>query len=337
MPKNSEGNVEYNWNAARPPRRRAAQAVAVVCFPVIVLLISMVIAASLFNRPLVLIVCAVFVLVLLSILFMQRPLRQALRAMSRPTRRAIRVVRSHKWRTLAAAVALGVFGLLVLVFILPQYNPASIGVNIVSVPYVANMSVNRETAILNERITIDKQAQGEADVQEGFTPVKWSRGPVIDGEPTFHRQSVFHVRLPTLGAATLEIPINLGETNTGEGRPTILEPRDASSFKIIAKKGAIAATYPATTGKADLLRNHLEETVIGIEFDESVRLAVLSPVLQNQAGVMAYQVIAWGPLPWVTGLVMILVLGALWKRLTDSLDQGLKRIVPRRKNESEAT
>jgi hypothetical protein len=336
MAKTSGDNIEYNWKAARPPRRHAAQAVVVAWFLAIALLIFLIIAASLFNRPLVLIVCAIYVLVLLSMFLIRRPLRQALRAMSRPTRRAIRIVRGHKWRTLAVAVALGAFGLLVLAFIPSHDNPPSIGFDIVSVPYVANMSVNGETAILNERITIDKQAKEEANVQEGSTPVKWSRGPVIDGEPTFHRQSVFHVRLPTLGAATLEIPINLGEINPGESRPTVLEPRDASTFKIIARKGAIAATYPATTGKADLL-NHLEETVVGIEFDDSVRLAVLSPVLQNQAGVMAYQVIAWGPLPWVTGFVMILVLGALWKRLTDSLDQGLKRIVPRRKNESEAT
>jgi hypothetical protein len=203
------------------------------------------------------------------------------------------------------------------------------------VPYVANMSINGKTAILNERITIDKQARQEAHIKRDFVPAKWSRGPVIDGQPTFRRQNVFQVRLPAFGEATLEIPINLGKISVGENPPVSLAPRDASTFKIIAKKGAIVATYPATTGKVDLLRDHMEETVVGIAFDNSVRLAVLSPVLQNQAGIIAYQAIAWGPLPWVTGLVMIVVVGALWRRLTDLLDQFLKRIGPQRKEESE--
>jgi hypothetical protein len=238
-------------------------------------------------------------------------------------------MRNHKWRTLVLAFFSLVGLYAIAVFLAPQSPHYSIGADIVSVPYSANISINGTKATLNERIIIDKQAREEAHIQGNFASPKWSRGPVIDGEPTLRRQSVFNVRLPTLGAATLAIPIDLGEISQGENtRPIILEPRDASTFKITAKKGAIAATYPATTGRVDLLRDHLEETAIGIALDSSVRLAVLSPMLQNQTGAMAYQIIAWGPLPWLTGLAILVITGALWKRLTDWMDQFLSRILP---------
>lgn len=312
-----------NWKVAQPPKRRSVQAVVVVCLLVVTILIFVAIAALLFNRPLVLTVIAACALTSLGALLIRQPLR-----------RVIRVVRRHRWRTLATVVLCGLSFLFALALFSSVGSAPAPFAEVVSVPYAANMSVNGKTAILNEQITIDKQARQEAHMKGDFVPAKWSRGPVIDGEPTFRRQQVLHVRLPVLGAATLEIPIDLAEISVGENPPVSLVPRDASTFKVIAKKGAIAATYPATTGKVDLLRDHLEETVIGIAFDNSVRLAVLSPVFQNQTGVMAYQVIAWGPLPWVTGLVMIVVVGALWRRLTDLLDQVLKRIVPQRKQES---
>jgi hypothetical protein len=119
--------------------------------------------------------------------------------------------------------------------------------------------------------------------------------------------------------------------------PVLVTPRNASTFKIIAIKGAIAATYPPSISQADLLRDHLEATVIEVASNNSVRLAMLSAPLQNQAGLMVYQVEAWGFLPWLTGFMLIAITTAIWKRITDSFDQALKRIAPKRRKNRDHT
>jgi hypothetical protein len=157
---------------------------------------------------------------------------------------------------------------------------------------------------------------------------------MIDGQPTFDRRTTLQIRTPALGATTVDVPVKLGGADfyrNSQEYSLIILPGSGSTFTVIAKKGAVAATYPASTSMSDLLRNHLEQTTIDVTIDDSnVRLAILSPILQNQAGVIAYQIIAWGPLPWVTGSLMLIIIGVFGRRLTDWLDQVLKRAIPQR-------
>jgi hypothetical protein len=308
------------------------------------LFVIVAIIALIFNRPLVLIVIASCMLISLSI---------------------VRFVKGHPWASVSLTVGLIILGLFVWFASLSFRTGAT---HEVGVPYTANMSINGGRAVIDERITIDKSSLEAfyectskrscelADAAQVLSadqarlrprqslalivPSAWSLGPVIDGNPTFDRQTTLQIRTPIFGAATVEVPIDLGEVDlysySHRGTP-ILFPRSGSTFAVIARKGAIAATYPASASRSDLLRDHLEQTVINVSFDNSsVRLAILSPILQNQAGIIAYQIIAWGPLPWVTGSVTLVIIGAFGRRLTDWLDQILKQAVPwRRKKKTQ--
>jgi ACR3 family arsenite efflux pump ArsB len=111
--RSSDSGAGPNWKVAQPPKQRSVQPVAVAGFLVILILIFVAIAALLFNRPVVLIVIAVCALILLSILLLREPLRWAIRDM-----------REHKWRTLAAAVLCGLSFLFALVLLSFVGSPA---------------------------------------------------------------------------------------------------------------------------------------------------------------------------------------------------------------------
>jgi hypothetical protein len=81
-----------------------------------------------------------------------------------------------------------------------------------------------------------------------------------------------------------------------------LEP-NSSTIHLITPKYAIGKTYPPYVSRNDLLQNDKEELSINVHtYDESfpsVRIELLSPLLQNEPGWALSRASSWEPFKWI--------------------------------------
>jgi hypothetical protein len=159
-------------------QHRARVVVIVACSLTILLFIIAVIAATLFNKPLALIVIAGWLALLLGVLIIKRSGGRIVQFIKRTVLQAVQTLRSHKKLTIAGGV-IAILGLVALALVPPVSGPIDIFalgrlVDIASVPYTATMTIEGNSASINERITIDKQSREYAYAVYGV--LFWKRG-----------------------------------------------------------------------------------------------------------------------------------------------------------------
>jgi hypothetical protein len=350
-----------NSDSVQPPRQRLVRTIIIIVYLLIVaLLVIVAILALLLHKPWVVIAIGVSVLALLSILLMRRPIMRLVRELKN---HKIAVGLIVGLIVVGGSVALTVSA----VFSGHRgVQNVTIIVGYVTVPYTASVRINGGEVHVHERITITK-AIGNSAYLSYFTethhlaepktpafipvlgasqftsnrksqarfvlivPKAWSPGRPINGQQTFQMHRNFPVHTRALGITTVQIKIDSGKMylyHHGKRYYMGWQPQDGSLFKITAKKGAIAATYPASTSTVDVLRDHLDQTVVKLPEpgNYNVRLVILPSFLQNPSGVKVYQAISWGPLPYLAGLVTLGLLAGVGRRGADLLDKALARV-----------
>ena len=125
---------------------------------------------------------------------------------------------------------------------------------------------------------------------------------------------------------TIELPA----FRTGPLTSSLLS--NASSIEVIAPKYAVSKTYPPFKSRDDLLHDDLEALPITINTMEdapTVRVQLVSPLLQNEWGFALSQASVWDPLKWFVLAICSVIGGSFEDEIKKALAPGAKRILAR--------
>ena len=220
----------------------------------------------------------------------------------------------------------------------------------ISTRYIGELDASSDSPTLKETVILDKQFE-EAIQRSIREPLpagspfsdlivmsnEWKPASPIDGSPVYTRTTTTD-RIASDGMFTvfpITIRIDLGYFDLRPHRDVFeLRPAEGSTVTIMAPKGSIGKTDPATEKTLSLpgaRRFEASSLKVGT-LNENIQFEVLGSAWRNPAGRQLYDASSWGWLPWILGL-LVLTCATLAR---DFLVERIKSLISRNEPTAEA-